>query len=173
VTLRSRTIALLAGAALATISAPAFAEQINLFATLSPSAEPEPVQSSGTGTLDATYDTETNVLTWNISYMELTGPADAAHFHGPADPGQNAPPVVPVDGPLTSPITGEATLTEEQEADLLAGKWYFNIHTGKYPGGEIRGQVTQGEAPATDAPMDASSSEMSSSEDSSSSSSAM
>jgi hypothetical protein len=26
-------------------------------------------------------------------------------------------------------------------ADLQAGKWYLNIHTAKFPNGEIRGQV--------------------------------
>ena len=38
-------------------------------------------------------------------------------------------------------LKGEATLTPEQAADLEAGKWYFNIHTEKNKGGEIRGQV--------------------------------
>jgi hypothetical protein len=34
-------------------------------------------------------------------------------------------------------------LTEAQAADLLAGRWYVNIHTAANPGGEIRGQVTR------------------------------
>jgi len=33
-------------------------------------------------------------------------------------------------------------LTPAQAADLLAGRWYVNIHTARYPGGEIRAQVT-------------------------------
>ena len=40
-----------------------------------------------------------------------------------------------------SPIKGEATLTDAQAADLLAGRWYVNVHTRAHPGGEIRGQV--------------------------------
>jgi hypothetical protein len=40
-----------------------------------------------------------------------------------------------------TPLTGAATLTDAQAADLQAGKWYFNIHTAAHPGGEIRGQV--------------------------------
>jgi hypothetical protein len=64
-----------------------------------------------------------------------------AHFHGPAPVGVNAGVIVPVKGSVASPIRGEATLTPEQSADLLAGKWYFNVHTAANPGGEIRGQV--------------------------------
>ncbi|MDP1566904.1 MAG: CHRD domain-containing protein, partial [Polaromonas sp.] len=43
---------------------------------------------------------------------------------------------------VTSPMSGQATLTAAQMADLLGGKWYANIHTARYPGGEIRGQMT-------------------------------
>ena len=53
----------------------------------------------------------------------------------------NAPVVVNFDK-LVSPFEGTATLTEAQAADLLAGRWYVNIHTASYPGGELRGQVT-------------------------------
>ncbi len=32
-------------------------------------------------------------------------------------------------------------MTEQQAADLIAGQWYFNIHTAQNPDGELRGQV--------------------------------
>jgi hypothetical protein len=65
-----------------------------------------------------------------------------AHFHGPAPVGQNAKVQVPIDkNALPSPITGQATLSEEQANELMAGQYYFNIHTEKNPTGEIRGQV--------------------------------
>ncbi len=71
----------------------------------------------------------------------MTGPVTAGHFHGPAAAGANAGVVVPFAGSLASPITGSATLTDAQIADLKAGKWYVNLHTAANPGGEIRGQV--------------------------------
>jgi len=109
--------------------------------TLSGAQQNPPVQTAGTGTLDATFDKATRKLTWNVTYSGLSGPATAAHFHGPAAPGANAGVVLPFANPA-SPIQGEATLTEAQAADLLAGRWYVNVHSRAHPGGEIRAQVT-------------------------------
>ncbi len=236
-------------------TAPALAEMLTFSADLNGVAEVPPNDSPGTGMVTADYDTETRLFKWSISYQGLTGPATAAHFHGPANPDENAPPVLPVElapasaeteadpstrtdgGPATpsepdpadpadpampadaepeaaseaelegqadaepamptdpdeeaaaaaeierqadaepetdsdrqaaaeaegeadadattpaeipgSPadpeaahqITGEATLTDEQAADLRVGKWYLNIHTARYPDGELRGQL--------------------------------
>ena len=35
----------------------------------------------------------------------------------------------------------QPVMNEQQAADLLAGKWYANVHTAQNPGGEIRGQM--------------------------------
>jgi hypothetical protein len=120
----------------------ALADTARLTADLQPSSEVPPTNSSGSGTLDAQFDSASKVLTWTITYQGLTGPATAAHFHGPAAVGVNAGPVIPIpkDG-LASPIKGKQTLTDSQEAALMAGKWYFNVHTKEHPGGEIRGQI--------------------------------
>lgn len=128
-------------AALVLAIAPAYAEVTDFAAELSPAADA--TDSTGSGSLEATYDSETMEFTWTISYEGLTGPANAAHFHGPAAEGEDAPPVVPAEGDLASPIEGSATLTDEQVTQLMDGMWYFNIHTEQYPGGEIRGQVTE------------------------------
>jgi hypothetical protein len=79
--------------------------------------------------------------TWDVTYSGLTGPAMAAHIHGPADPGKNAGVVVPLTGSLKSPIKGSKVLTSAEVADLEAGKYYVNIHTAANKGGEIRGQL--------------------------------
>ena len=91
----------------------------------------------------ASLDTATKSLTWTVEYSGLSGPATAAHIHGPADPGANAGIVVPFTGNLASPIKGSATLTDAQIAQLEAGKWYVNIHTEANKGGEICGQLVR------------------------------
>ena len=104
--------------------------------------ETPPNASTGTGSGTASYDDSTHIFKYSIAYSGLADVA-AAHFHGPAAPGKAAPPTLPIDkSALASPIAGQATLTDAQAKDLLAGNWYFNVHTKSVPGGEIRGQVT-------------------------------
>jgi len=128
------------GAAVA-FAAPASAEKLK--ATLDGKSEVPATTSSGTGTADLDYDAASKKLSWKLSYSGLSGPATAAHFHGPAEAGKNAGVMVPIPGIASSPAEGSATLTEAQASDLLAGKLYVNIHTAANPGGEIRGQVTK------------------------------
>jgi hypothetical protein len=125
-------LALLAGAAQA--------ETVVLKSDLKGSSEVPPNTSTATGTAEATLDTQTRQLTYKVTYSGLSGPPMGAHFHGPGETGKNAGIVLPFKT-LASPIEGSATLTENQANDLLAGKWYANVHTGAHPGGEIRGQM--------------------------------
>jgi hypothetical protein len=115
---------------------------VQLHGTLDGTHEVPPVQTDGKGRLEATLDRAAKTLTYSVTYQGLSGPATAAHFHGPADPGSNAGVVVPLQA--TSPIKGTATLTDQQMTDLLANKWYVNVHTQAHPGGEIRAQVLHG-----------------------------
>ena len=120
----------------------AHAESVKVSAPLKPGAEVPPVKDSkGSGQLDGSYDTTTKVLTYTVTYSDLTGPASAAHFHAPAPAGKNAGVEIPITGPLASPIKGEKTLTEAEAKNLTDGDTYFNIHTAKNPKGEMRGQV--------------------------------
>lgn len=118
----------------------AHAETITLKADLKGANEVPPNTSPAAGKAEAILDTETRHLVWTITYSDLTGPAVAAHFHGPSEPGKNAGIVLPFKT-VQSPIEGTATLTETQAGDLLAGKWYANVHTAANPGGELRGQM--------------------------------
>jgi len=118
----------------------ATAEVIKLQAELKGSNEVPPNTSPGSGKAEANFDTETKVITYTVTYTGLTGPAMGAHFHGPSEAGANAGIVLPFKT-VQSPIQGSATLTDGQAADLLAGKWYANVHTAANPGGELRGQM--------------------------------
>ncbi len=118
------------------------AHLVALSTTLKGDQEVPPVMSMGQGQLDAVLDRRTRQLRWKLEYTGLTGPATAAHFHGPAQPGSNAGVQLPLASPLSSPSEGAALLTEAQAAELLAGRWYVNVHTAAHPGGEIRGQVS-------------------------------
>ena len=124
------------------VSGGAMAETVMFTGTMNGATEVPAKTTDGKGTANATLDTATKMLTYDVEYSGLTGPATAAHFHGPAEPGANAPVVVPFPTPA-SPIKGTATLTDAQMADLMAGKWYANVHTAANPGGEIRGQMVR------------------------------
>jgi hypothetical protein len=104
--------------------------------------EVPPAATNANGQVDAVLNKDTNLLQWKMTYDGLSGPATAGHFHGPAMVGANAGVALPFNNPVTSPMSGQATLTAAQVADLVAGRWYANIHTAKFPGGEIRGQMT-------------------------------
>jgi hypothetical protein len=121
-------------------ASPALAEMMKMSATLEAAQEVPPNDSAGKGTADISFDTESKKLDWTIEYSGLTGDATAAHFHGPAAKGENAAPAVPIED-TKSGATGTATLTDAQAADLVAGRYYVNVHTAAHPDGEIRGQV--------------------------------
>ena len=130
-------------AACVMFASPALAEMVSFKADLKANEEVPPNDSKATGTLTATYDTTSKKLTWKGNYSGLTGPATMAHFHGPAEAGKNAAVAVAIT-PNTSPFENSANLTEAQAADLMAGRWYVNVHTAAHPGGEIRGQLVKG-----------------------------
>jgi hypothetical protein len=110
-------------------------------ATMSGSQESPAVNTGGTGNAEVTYDRNSQMATYRVSYSALSGPATAAHIHGPAGPGQNAGVVVPFTNVGSSPITGQVKLTPEQFNQLSSGQWYVNVHTAAHPAGEIRGQL--------------------------------
>ena len=133
------------GAALALctlIAGAAQAATVHFSATLRGADEVPANTTTGKGDVAASLDPATSTLSYTITYSGLSGPATAAHFHGPAAPGANAAPVITMTS-LTSPIKGVTKLTAAQTSDLSAGKWYFNIHTAAHPTGEIRGQLVK------------------------------
>jgi hypothetical protein len=138
-----KSIAIAATLAVAGLTS-AYAEEVTYTAKLTGAAETPPNTTPGTGTVAAKFDTTSKLLSWTVEYSGLTGPAAAAHFHGPAPEGKAAGVLVPIKGSLDSPIKGSETLTDDQAKDLTDGMIYFNIHTAANKAGEIRGQLTKG-----------------------------
>ena len=120
------------------------AEPISFKVPLSGGQEVPPVFPAGGGTADLTYDSATRVLTWTVTYRALSSPVTMAQFHGPAQPGKNAPSVLSLvkpGSPMENPINGQATLSADQAKPFAGGEWYVNIATQDHPEGEIRGQL--------------------------------
>ena len=87
-----------------------------------------------------TFNQDSNMLCFAISYTALTAPEVAAHFHSPAAIGVAVGPTFGI--PFGSPKTGcVGTLSDQQADDLEDGLFYINIHSTTFPAGEIRGQV--------------------------------
>jgi hypothetical protein len=139
--LRSSLAALAYAGALA-IASPTMAANVNLKADMKGLSEVPPTDSKGSGSVTATFDTASKKLSWKGSVSGLTGPATAAHFHS-GEVGKNGGVAVPIAGADKGSFEGSATLTDAQADDLMAGKWYVNVHTAANKGGEIRGQVTK------------------------------
>jgi hypothetical protein len=118
----------------------AWSEQVRFSAELSGAEEVPPVSGNGSGKGELIFETTTNQLTYAIVYRDLTGPATAAHVHGPGQPGSNAPVVLTFMIPA-SPIRGTETLGSALAEALLGGQLYVNVHTQAYQSGEIRGQI--------------------------------
>lgn len=115
------------------------------------SERPTPVVTGGSGSALLTLEGDT--LRFVVRYQGLSGPAVAAHIHGPA--GVDAAAGVMIDlqpfhvGAFgTSGLFhGSVVLTSEQKTAFTGGLTYLNIHTGANPGGEIRGQLIRAVQP--------------------------
>ena len=137
-----KTTILLACAAALMIATPSMAANVNMKADLKGASEVPPIDSKGTGSVTATFDTASKKLSWKGTVSGLSGPATAAHFHS-GEVGKNGGVVVPIAGADKGTFEGSATLTDAQAEELMSGKWYVNVHTAANKGGEVRGQVTK------------------------------
>jgi hypothetical protein len=142
------TIASLTLVALMASSPQALALKIPIQASLSGGGEVPANNSPAKGLMEGTFDTNTNTLTWTVTYSGLSSLAIGAHFHGPVSylgltPEENAPIQVGTLGNLASPFHGVAKIDDTQGKDLKDGRWYFNLHSKNFPAGEIRGPVVR------------------------------
>ncbi|MDP3468393.1 MAG: CHRD domain-containing protein [Daejeonella sp.] len=117
--------------------------------TLSGAQEVPAVNTTGTGTAEISYDPTMKMITYKITWQLGNASATTTnmHFHG-SDTGSDT-----VSSGVAIGITGFSTgssgtlsgmtvaLTDAQEAQLLAGKWYVNIHSSTVGSGELRGNI--------------------------------
>jgi CHRD domain len=121
------------------------ATSIRLATTLS-AAQEVPAPSGNVAGARGTFTATANAagsgatLSWNLTFAELTGPAQSAHIHTGAR-GQSGPVVVPLCGPCQSPASGTADVNAAVLQALQSGGAYVNVHTAANAPGEIRGQV--------------------------------
>jgi hypothetical protein len=111
---------------------------VNFAATLNGSSESTPNASTATGTATGTFNTTTKILTVTTTYTGLV--VTAGHIHK-GEIGVSGP----VEFPFVitaSPISfTSSALTDSEISDLMENKYYVNLHSAAFPGGEIRGQL--------------------------------
>ncbi len=108
-------------------------------ATLNSLQQTGSLSSNAVGTATFSLNTDLNQLGWWLSFSGLSSAESAAHLHGPAARGTDAPPVISF--PPGNPKVGMSSYAESAEADLVNGLYYANVHTSNFPAGEIRGQM--------------------------------
>lgn len=118
--------------------------------TLNGAQEVPANNSQATGTFKGTFNRETKVISYNITFQGIT--PIGMHFHR-GEVGVAGPIVIPINpgagsdpysntNTFRSPLNGTTpALTAAQETDLLAGNWFLNIHSNDFPDGEIRAQL--------------------------------
>lgn len=107
------------------------------------SNEVPPVSTSATGSYKANYNRETKVLSYTVTYQGLTPTMGHIHSVTATTAAGNNGPVSIGFGSLTSPIIGQATLTQDQQDAMYGKRTYANLHTATNGNGEIRGNIVQ------------------------------
>jgi hypothetical protein len=129
------------------LAACAMGPQTDFSADLTSDAEvPAPTLNGATpeGSATATLSADGSALVVDGTFTGLTGPAQAAHIHGPAEPGETAGVLFPltIDNAASGDISGTWNdITDDEVEQLRDGLFYVNVHTDQNPAGEIRGQL--------------------------------
>jgi hypothetical protein len=99
-----------------------------------------PTSSARAIIISALYDKDTNVLTyWSPTGLPSSSPV--VHLHRGA-PGTNGPIIAMLpSGSGFLPFEGRASIPEADEAALLSGGTYIDVHNAEFPDGEVRGGV--------------------------------
>jgi hypothetical protein len=123
------------------------------------------------GDFSATIDDTAQTITYTLTFTGLEGTTTASHIHV-AQPdvaggisaflcGGGSKPACPGSGTVTGTIVAADVIGPVPQgvnpgdfAKLIqaieAGKAYVNVHSSRFPGGEIRGQIKPGEGDGSD-----------------------
>ncbi|MCB0143567.1 MAG: CHRD domain-containing protein, partial [Caldilineaceae bacterium] len=112
-------------------------------ALLTGPAEPNHPDTVATGRAVFALSEDETTLFYHLSVSDIVS-VTASHIHIGA-PGVAGPVVIDLlnGAPLApdTPVSGSATVTPTQVAELKAGNYYVNVHTAANAAGEIRGQI--------------------------------
>jgi|GEM_PF-949157 len=137
------TKSLISIVAILMIATLSYGQMYTVSATAVGANEVPPVTSMGSASVTGTYDEMTNMITVTVNYSNLSSGLAAAHFHAGVV-GANGPVIVnlaPPTGATSGTFGGTFAVPAVNEADLLAGNFYINLHTPNNPGGELRDQL--------------------------------
>ncbi|MDQ3799501.1 MAG: CHRD domain-containing protein [Acidobacteriota bacterium] len=118
--------------------------EISFTATLSGAQEVPPTTTSARGFGIVTLNDAETQIRFSLTFSGLSSNQTAAHIHGAAAIGANAPVLFNIGS--TGATSGTFTaltqnVTPAQVQQLKSGLWYFNVHSNSFPNGEIRGQI--------------------------------
>ena len=99
-----------------------------------------PTKSPGTGQAQFTLERDTLLLTWEVTFKDLSGAPVELQAHGPT-PAEGLAPAMFSLAPngLSQPVRGDRVLSVSEATSFLRNSVYVNLSTARYPLGEIRG----------------------------------
>lgn len=116
---------------------------IKFVADISADEESAVTESPGSGRVEFVLDRATLKFDWKVSFKDLTSPPTGMHVHGPQTPGGEAGILFELTSAnaVKTGATGSIVLNDGQLIYLINDRMYVNLHTTKYPAGELRGQI--------------------------------
>ena len=115
---------------------------IRFHADISDGPQRAPTESPGVGRVDFVLERDTLKLSWAVNFRDLTSAPVGLHVHGPVPAEGDAPAIFDLaTDPIRSPLSGEKILTLGEVAFFVQHLVFVNLHTEKYPAGELRGSV--------------------------------
>lgn len=115
---------------------------IHFYADMWDGPQRAPTESPGVGRVDFVLERDTLKLSWTATFKDLTSEPIGMHVHGPVPAEGDAPAIFDLaTDPIRSPLKGEKILSLGEVAFFVQHLVFVNLHTTKYPAGELRGSI--------------------------------